>query len=170
MVERPVSPSRKFVSWEEYGGLAERLSNKILKGRGNFDLVVGIARGGFPVALVVADRLRAPIDFVNVKSYLGIGKRGTPKILSTLIEDVKGKKVLIVDDLIDEGDTMETVTEYVNSYHPNSISTAVLFIKPWSGFKPNFYLKSVKEWIVFPWELREFGYEPVRKLREVTFS
>ena len=159
MVDRPVSPNRRFVSWEEYGRLAERLSKKILKNRGKFDLVVGIARGGFPVALVVADRLRSHIDFVNVKSYLGIGERSAPKILSTLIEDVRGKKVLVVDDLVDEGDTMETVTKYVNTHHPDSISTAVLFIKPWSRFKPNFYLKSVKEWIVFPWELREFGYK-----------
>ena len=159
MAEHPSSTKRKYVSWEEYGRLSERLSKKILESGGNFDLVVGIARGGFPVALVVADRLRAHIDFVNVKSYFGIDERGPPKILSTLIEDVKGRKVLVVDDLIDEGDTMETVTKYVRTRHPDSISTAVLFIKPWSGFKPNFFLKVVKEWIVFPWELREFGYK-----------
>ncbi len=159
MAERPASPKTKLVTWGEYGRLAESLSKKILKSREDFDLVVGIARGGFPVALVVADRLRAHIDFVNVKSYLGIGKRSPPKILSTLIQDVKGRKVLVVDDLIDEGDTMETVTKYVGTHHPDSISTAVLFIKPWSRFKPNFFLKVVKEWIVFPWELREFGYK-----------
>lgn len=148
---------RRFVSWVDFGELCERLALKIRDDAQPFDIVVGIARGGIPAAMVVADRLRTHIDFVNIKSYTGVGKRDRPQILSTLVENVHGKNVLIVDDLVDEGDTMETVVGYVGKHVPAVIRTGVLFTKPWSRFKPDYSLEVVDEWIVFPWELREFG-------------
>lgn len=151
------TPTKKFVSWNELGEYVERLATVILDSGELPDLVVGIARGGIPLAMVVADRLGVPIDFVNVKSYAGIQERGQPKILSTLIEDIHGRNVLVVDDLVDEGDTMETIVAYLAKNSPKRIVTAVLFIKPWSRFKPDFYLETVDRWVVFPWELREFG-------------
>lgn len=158
---RRVPLEKRFVSWNEFGQLVEELA-ALVKGRGDrCDLVVGIARGGIPPALVVADRLQAHIDFINVKSYRGIQSRNRPEILSTLVEDVRGQSLLVVDDLVDEGDTMETITNYLKAKEPKAIKTAVLFIKPWSRFKPDFYLEIVDKWIVFPWELVEFG-EPGR--------
>jgi hypoxanthine phosphoribosyltransferase len=149
---------KRFIGWDELGRLVEELSRRV-KGV-KVDLVVGIARGGLPISMVVADRLRVPIDFINVKSYRGMGVRGRPMIISTLYEDVKGKDVLIVDDLVDEGETMNTVIKYIkDNYSPRKIYTAVLFIKPWSSFKPDFYLDVLDEWVVFPWELKEFGEE-----------
>ena len=147
---------KRYVDWNEFGRLVERLS-EVLK-EVKVDLVVGIARGGLPVSLVIADRLRVPVDFINIKSYRAIGLRGKPVILSTLSEDIKDKVVLVVDDLIDEGDTMMTVVEHLKENHsPKKIYTATLFIKPWSKFKPDFYLEVVDKWIVFPWEKMEFG-------------
>jgi hypoxanthine phosphoribosyltransferase len=148
---------RRFVSWVEFGELCERLALKIREHAPPFDVVIGIARGGIPAAMVVADRLRTHIDFVNIKSYTGLAQRNHPQILSTLVEDVRGKHVLVVDDLVDEGDTMETVLGYVGTHAPAATKTAVLFTKPWSRFKPDYSLEVVDQWIVFPWELREFG-------------
>ncbi len=147
---------KRFVDWNEFGRLVEKLS-EVLKGV-KVDLVVGIARGGLPVSLVIADRLGVPVDFINIKSYRAVGIRDRPVILSTLSENVKDKVVLVVDDLIDEGDTMMTVIEHLKERHsPKKIYTATLFIKPWSKFKPDFYLEIVDKWIVFPWERMEFG-------------
>jgi len=99
----------RYVSWPEYGKLAQALAEKVCSSGKRFDLVVGVARGGMPVAMVVADYLNVSIDFINVKSYFGIGERGTPRILSTLTDGIAGKSILIVDDLVDEGDTMKVV-------------------------------------------------------------
>lgn len=142
----------RYITWNDYGELASALANKIASSRKSFDIVVGVARGGIPVAMFVADRLGVKIDIINVKSYVGVAKRVQPKIVSTLTEAVKGKRVLVVDDLVDEGDTMKTVLTYLNSEKPKLISTAVLFKKPWSKFDPKYYLESVDEWVVFPWE------------------
>lgn len=138
--------------------MAESLAGRIKDSRVEFDLVIGILRGGGPLALVVADRLGLKVDFINVKSYTGVNERKQPRVLSTITEDINGKRVILVDDLVDEGTTMRFVVTYLASnYSPSLISTSSLFIKPWSSFKPDYYLDVVKEWIVFPWELCEFN-------------
>jgi len=65
---------------------------------------------------------------------------------------VKGKNVLLVDDLVDQGDTIATVSKYLRSHGPVVLKTAVLFKKPWSTTEPDYFLEIVEKWIVFPWE------------------
>jgi uncharacterized protein len=150
-------PNLRYINWSEYGNLTEALAEKVRANGKKYDLVVGIARGGIPVAMVVSDHLNAKIDFVNVKSYNDIGKRTPPRILSTLTEGVQGKDVLLVDDLVDQGDTMTLMKKYLLDQKPKSLETAVMFKKPWSKTEPDYYLESVSEWIVFPFELGEVG-------------
>jgi hypoxanthine phosphoribosyltransferase len=145
----------RYIGWAEYGRLVERLA-RLVEARGvRFDLVIGIARGGVPVAMVVSDRLGAKVDFINVKSYTGLGSRTKPRILATITEEIGGKQVLIVDDIIDEGDTMKTVKEYLSNMKPATMETAVLFTKPWSPIDPDYSLQGTKSWIVFPYERGE---------------
>ncbi|QQG48075.1 MAG: phosphoribosyltransferase [archaeon] len=148
-------PEFRYISWSEYGNLAEALAEKIRAGGTPFDLVVGIARGGIPVAMVASDRLGVKIDIINVKSYTGIQSRGSPTILSTLTERVAGKSILLVDDLVDHGDTLILVKEFLAGQKPKVIQTAVLFKKPWSKAEPDYYLEVVDKWVVFPFELSE---------------
>jgi hypoxanthine phosphoribosyltransferase len=148
-------PNFRYIGWSEYGNLAEALAEKVRATGKKFDLVVGIARGGIPVAMVVSDHLDVKVDFINVKSYSDIAKRTTPKILSTLTESVDGKRVLLVDDLVDQGDTLAFLKRYLAEQKPSLLETAVLFKKPWSKTEPDYSLESVSEWIVFPFELGE---------------
>ncbi len=150
-------PNFRYISWSEYGNLAEALAEKVRANGRKYDLVVGIARGGIPVAMVVSDHLNVKIDFVNVKSYDDIGRRSPPRILTTLTEGVAGKDVLLVDDLVDQGDTMTFMRKYLLDQKPRTLETAVMFKKPWSTVEPDYYLESVSEWLVFPFELGEVG-------------
>ena len=145
----------RYISWPEYGNLAEALAEKVRSGGKKFDLVIGIARGGMPVAMVVSDHLGVKVDFINVKSYDGIGRRTAPRILSTVTEDIEGESVLIVDDLVDQGDTIKTLKQYLDEHRPKVLETAVLFKKPWSKIDPEYYLEVVDRWVVFPFELFE---------------
>jgi hypoxanthine phosphoribosyltransferase len=153
-VEYPLAEFR-YVSWPEYGNLAQALAEKVRSGGESFDLVIGIARGGMPVAMVVSDHLGVTVDFINVKSHEKTTQRGAPRILSTLTDHIEGKKVLVVDDLIDRGETMETVTRFLTDQGPALLETAVLFKKPWSKFEPDYFLEVVDNWVVFPFELSE---------------
>jgi hypoxanthine phosphoribosyltransferase len=148
-------PEFRYVSWPEYGNLAEALAERVRSGGKSFDLVIGIARGGIPVAMVVADHLGVQIDFINVKSYSGIAERSVPRILSTLTEDIKGRRILLVDDLVDHGETLALVRDFLLKQEPASLVTAVLFKKPWSKTNPDHFLEIVDKWVVFPFELSE---------------
>lgn len=148
-------PKLRYLTWAQYGELVTRLADEVDSSREKFDLVVGIARGGIPVAMVVADRLGCKVDFINVKSYTDVGERTKPKILTTIVEGISGKRVLVVDDLVDHGETMETVTQYLGAEKPYGMKTAVLFTKPWSAFVPDFSLQTVDTWVVFPYERGE---------------
>jgi hypoxanthine phosphoribosyltransferase len=150
-------PKFRYISWSEYGNLADALGEKVRAAGKKYDLVVGIARGGLPVAMVVADHLDVKIDFVNVKSYSDVGKRSPPRILTTLTEKIDGKNILLVDDLVDQGDTMAFLKKYLADMKPAVLETAVMFKKPWSKTEPDYYLENVSEWIVFPFELGEIG-------------
>jgi len=150
-------PNFRYISWPEYGNLAEALAEKVRAKGNKYDLVVGIARGGIPVAMVVSDHLNVKVDFVNVKSYSDIGKRTPPKILSTLTEAIQGEDILLVDDLVDQGDTLTLMKGYLSEQKPRTVETAVLFKKPWSKTQPDYFLEEVSEWVVFPFELGEMG-------------
>jgi hypoxanthine phosphoribosyltransferase len=151
----------RYINWSEYGNLAMALAEKVRSRGRSFDLVIGIARGGMPVAMVVSDHLGVPIDFINVKSSGGVARTNTPRILSTLTDDIEGKSLLVVDDLINHGDTIETVKQFLTDQKPRLVETAVLFKKPWSKVQPDYYLEVVENWAVFPFELSE-----VNRLRD----
>ena len=159
-------PNFRYISWSEYGNLAESLAEKVAAAGKRFDLVVGIARGGIPVSMVVADHLDVKVDFINVKSYNDIGKRTPPRIVSTLTEGIGGKKVLVVDDLVDQGDTLAFVKKHLSVQEPEALETAVLFKKPWSKTEPDYWLENVSEWIVFPFELGEVGRQRAEMERQ----
>ena len=56
------------------------------------------------------------------------------------------KKILVVDDLIDEGRTLKSFAVYPH------YRFAVLYKKPWSPIEPHYYIGETEDWIVFPWE------------------
>ncbi len=143
------------LDWQKYGVLSAELAQKIWEDGARFDKVIGIARGGIPLAMVIGDRLDVRIEIINVKSYDGIGSRTAPEILSTISSSIDGQRILLVDDLVDQGDTMKRVVGYLAQYKPQHIKSAALFRKPWSTFLPDYCLGETDEWVVFPWDEHE---------------
>ena len=144
-----------YIDWATFGKNAQELARQVKKNGADFDLVIGVAQAGIPLALAIADELDREVDIIRVKSYTGINKRTEPKILNKLSKNINGMSVLVVDDLVDHGITMNTLIAYLKTKHPKSITTAVLFKKPWSKFTPDFYLKTVDTWVVFPWNTKK---------------
>ncbi|MFP3225090.1 MAG: phosphoribosyltransferase family protein [Nitrososphaeria archaeon] len=146
---------KRLISWRDLGLLTKALVDKVKKGE-RPDVVVGIARGGLIPAMVIADRLRAPLDIINIKSYRALGVKGVLKVYDVMYEDVADKKVLIVDDVADTGETFLFVSEHMMKKGAKSVMLASIFLKPWSRVRPNYFVEETDEWIVFPWELGEF--------------
>ena len=146
---------KRLISWRDLGLLTKALVDKVKKGE-RPDVVVGIARGGLIPAMVIADRLRVPLDIINIKSYKALGIKGALKVYDVMYKDINDKKVLVVDDVADTGETFLFVSEHMMKKGARAVMLASIFLKPWSRVKPNYYVEETDEWIVFPWELGEF--------------
>ena len=70
------------------------------------------------------------IDFLTVQSYQGTHTTGNVKILSDLREDISGANVIIVEDIIDTGLTLQKLLMLMKSRNPNSLEICTLLRKP----------------------------------------
>lgn len=96
-------------------------------------VLVGLLRGSF---MFMADLCRAievphEVDFMTASSYgSGMASSRDVKILKDLDEDIRGKHVLIVEDIIDSGNTLSKVREILSLRGPESLAICTLLDKP----------------------------------------
>lgn len=96
-------------------------------------VLVGLLRGSF---IFMADLCRAidvshEVDFMTASSYgRGMSTTRDVKILKDLDEDIRGKDVLIVEDIIDSGNTLSKVREILQLRSPKSLAICTLLDKP----------------------------------------
>jgi len=145
------------LSWSDVEELVEALGERILA-EYSPDVVVGILRGGMTVAHLLSDVLGLRIVYpIGCSSYVDVAKRFSVKVYSPLaLKDLSGKRVLLVDDVADEGLTLKAVVEQeISPKHPLEVKVATLHMKPWCKFRPDYYVQMTDAWIVYPWERRE---------------
>ncbi len=101
--------------------------------RGREMVLVGLLRGSF---MFMADLCREvqvshEVDFMTASSYgSGMSTTRDVKILKDLDEDIRGKDVLIVEDIIDSGNTLSKVREILSLREPKSLAICTLLDKP----------------------------------------
>ncbi|AZR74605.1 hypoxanthine phosphoribosyltransferase [Anoxybacter fermentans] len=96
-------------------------------------IMVGVLRGGFIFMADLARQIKRQVtfDFIDVSSYgTGTESSGSVRIIKDLEEDIKGKHVLIVEDIIDTGLTLKKVIEMLKTREPASIKVCTLLDKP----------------------------------------
>lgn len=96
-------------------------------------LIIGLLRGCFVFCsdLVREMKSKMEIDFMTTSSYENNeSSSGDVKVFGDLRSEVKGRHVLIVDDIIDTGHTLKTVAEAIEKMEPASVKTAVMLDKP----------------------------------------
>ena len=116
---------------------------------GKNPLFVCVLNGAF---IFAADLLReaelneAPICFVRYKSYEGISTTGTVKQIVGLNEDIEGKDVVIIEDIVDTGITANLMVNDIKKRNPASVRFVTLLHKPESsrtGFLPDYIAFSI---------------------------
>ncbi len=101
-------------------------------------LFIGVLNGSF---LVVADFVRqykynCEVSFVKMASYVGTGSAGEVQTLLGLNEDLKGRTVVILEDIVDTGNTLEKLIEIFKEKEVETLKIATLFFKPEAYKKP----------------------------------
>jgi len=96
-------------------------------------VLVGLLKGSFIFMADLCRKIDIPheVDFMTVSSY-GNGMTSTRdvKIIKDLDEDIRGKHVLIVEDIIDSGNTLKKVREILELRGPKSVAICTLLDKP----------------------------------------
>lgn len=157
----PEPISCKLVNWEDIETWCWMLKDQLGAADWRPDIVVGLARGGWAPARVLCDQMIIK-ELYSVKTEhwgLTASKDGQAKLVQGLNVDVSGKKVLVLDDITDTGDSMHLAREHISSLEPDDVRTATLLHIPHSKFKPDFVARELAEgewhWFIFPWNYHE---------------
>ena len=152
------------VSWDQIHRDARALAWR-LDGRGPDDggwkAVVAITRGGMAPAMIVARELDIrTVDTISIKSY-DHQTQSEPVVIKKpdmeLVAD--GEGVLIIDDLVDTGRTLEVVRQHMPKAH-----VATIYAKPKGRPMVDTFITEVSQdtWIFFPWDMALQYVEPYR--------
>jgi hypoxanthine phosphoribosyltransferase len=150
-----------YVDWAQYHALIERLALLVHRSDWRFEQIVCIARGGLRVGDVLSRIFKRPLAIIFTQSYSGEtgSVQGRLKLAEhlTMTGDTLRGSVLLVDDLVDSGTTLEVVKQHLHDAYPaiRELRTAVLWYKGCSRVTPDYHAMHLPEspWIHQPFEL-----------------
>jgi len=167
-ISSPKKPEKyEAPSWGYIYELCIQVANQIRRSGYKPDLLVAISRGGWIPGRVLSDLLENPnLATIKVEHYIGIYKtRARPKITQPLPIEVKGKRILLVDDIADSGKSLKLVKKHLFDQGAVDVKICALYFKPWSVVTPDFYARRTDAWICFPHEIYETMKKIILKLK-----
>lgn len=150
-----------LTNWDYIYNLCRNVSNEIKSSGYEPDVIIALARGGWFAGRVLCDFLGLDdLTSLKIEHYVGdvAIDTGEPHIRYPLSDSVvKGKKVLIVDDIVDSGKSMLSAKAYVAGRKPLEIRTASLQYVKSSRLDPDYVGERLEgwAWIVYPWNFME---------------
>ena len=154
-----MSESREYASpgWDKIYEMIVELALRIRKSEFKPDLIVGVSRGGWAPARILSDLLEnTHTANIKIEFYVGIDKTGRkPVVTQPISEDISKKRVLVVDDVADTGESLKVALDHVRDKGAGEVKTATVYYKPHSIFKPDYFADTTSNWIIFPWERLE---------------
>jgi hypoxanthine phosphoribosyltransferase len=145
-------------TWKNLEEDVDILEKKIKNSKLKIDWIIGLSRGGLIPSVCLSHRLNAKHGVYTISSYNEKEKKSIKKDLYiSMIGQIKATdNVLIVDDLVDCGDSMKETIKALKKIDSDikNVYTCVLYYKHKSTFKPDFFAKEMDEdrWINFTWE------------------
>lgn len=146
------------VSWDEYHQAIESLAAQIHRSDWQFDRIICLARGGLRVGDILSRIFDRPLAILAASSYTPEHERGQLSIASniTMTGDRFGARILLVDDLVDSGVTLQQTQIWLRAAYPEieDLRTAVIWYKAHSTCQPDYYVSHLADnpWIHQPFE------------------
>ncbi len=130
---------------EDLKTLTEKIDKK-------FDAILPISRGGLSMGQMLG-------EFYGIREVYAINTIGydkSQKLDEVLVFNIPklrdANRVLIVDDIVDSGDTLIEVLKVLKAEYPTiTFYTASIFYKPIASIEPNWWVREAKGWIEFFW-------------------
>ena len=149
------------VTWDEYNRLVERLALIVHTSGFQFNQIICVARGGLRVGDVLSRIYDMPLAILSTHSYAADGGKIRGELViaehMTMTKPRLGDRVLLVDDMVDSGHTLEAVHKELPKRFPHltALKTAVLWWKACSVFEPDYYVEHLPDnpWIAQPFEV-----------------
>lgn len=160
------------LGWGDIETLSVKLADAVAASGRTFGRLVVLPRGGLAPGNILARRLNMSADQVlsavitsyETGAFESSGEFRVGQFPG--IEEVKGLRLLVVDEVCDTGRTLAEAVRRLQELGAAEVVSAVLHYKPGrstTGYVPDFYVDKTDEWIVYPWEWHE---EPLRSSRE----
>jgi hypoxanthine phosphoribosyltransferase len=140
-----------YISWQQIENEVNKIANTILSKKDNFDVVIGLSRGGLIPGVMLSHKLNLP--FIPLVWQTRDGSKKDKKLLKQYNKET----TLVIDDLIDSGKTFYEVIKVA----PN-VKYAALFDKQLS-LNSEYFSKNLdycgsllyndNRWLIFPWEI-----------------
>ena len=148
----------EIMGWPLFNSLARDVAQKIINTKYNPDFIIGLARGGWVLSRVLCDYLGVK-DLASLKvEHWGVtaSQDGSAQIKYPLTIDLKGRRVLIVDDITDTGDSLRLAVDHITHLSPDELKTVTLRYIKGGKFIPDYYADEITwRWVIFPWNYIE---------------
>lgn len=152
-----------YVSWSDYHRLIEKLALQVYKSEWEFNQIVCLARGGLRIGDLLSRMFDVPLAVLSTSSYRSGARSRSALVFSKDLSMTTlnlGSHVLIVDDLVDSGVTLQKTIPWLKQHYGfyiEEMRTGVLWYKDCSVIKPDYYVDYLADnpWIHQPFEKYE---------------
>ncbi|WP_300080202.1 phosphoribosyltransferase [Propioniciclava sp.] len=147
-------PEKEVLTWERFGSACRELAQQVADSGFCPEVIIAVARGGLLPGGALSYALGVKLsDAINVEFYTDVHETlPDPVLLAPMLdtENIRGRRLLVVDDVVDSGRTLELVLDLLREVGAEARS-AVLYAKPTTIMEPDYVWKSTDLWIAFPW-------------------
>lgn len=149
----------ELITWSTVERLCLRLAGLISASGYRPDLIIAIGRGGYVPARLLCDYLGIMnLTSIKIEHYLaGADRQKQALVRYPLKADIRGMRVLVVDDVNDTGDTLAVARQHLQAFQPAEIRIAVMCQKVTTSFIPDYYARKILKWrwLIYPWAVHE---------------
>lgn len=153
--------AHRWVSWDDYHHSIESLVKIVHQSGWQFDQALCLARGGLRPGDVFSRLFKVPLAILSTSSYReAAGTRRGELDISNGITSTAGPlagRILLIDDLVDSGVTLQRVQEHLRIHFPDvtEVRSAVIWYKACSVMRPDYFVEYLPDnpWIHQPFEI-----------------
>lgn len=150
-----------WISWDDYHRSVESLARIVHQSGWQFDQALCLARGGLRVGDVFSRLFKVPLAILSTSSYReAAGTQRGELTISNSITSTAGPlagRILLIDDLVDSGVTLQRVQEHLRTGFPGvtEVRSAVIWYKACSVMRPDYFVEYLPDnpWIHQPFEI-----------------